>query len=96
LTLVALLGGCGQGDLFARFPDIESAGVAASPYPALAEGPALLAAAGPAPDAAEGTAVVEGLTTEAALAQAESERLSGPVFDVDALRREAEAVRQGR
>jgi hypothetical protein len=96
LTLFALLGGCGQGDLFARFPDSESAAVTASPYPALAEGPALLAAAGPAPDPAAGAAVVDGLTADAAVAQAETERLSGPVFDVDALRRDAEAVRQGR
>ena len=97
LTLLAgLLAGCGQGDLFARFPDRESAGVANAPYPALSEGPGLLAAAGPAPDPAAGGTIVDGLSAEAAMAQADSERLGVPVFDADALRRDADAVRQGR
>ena len=96
LTLLALLSGCGQGDLFARFPDRESAGVEAAVYPALYEGPALLAATGPAPDPASGRAIVDSLSADAALAQADAERLGAPVFDADALRRDADVVRRGR
>lgn len=95
-ALVLAVAGCGQGDLFARFPDNESAQVAAAPYPRLVDGVVALKAAGPGPDPAEGSAIVDSLTTEAALARAEAERLGAPVMDAEALGRDAEAVRTGR
>jgi hypothetical protein len=97
IGLLALLAaGCGQGDLFARLPDDESAEVAATPYPRLVDGIVSLKAAGPGPDRAQGAAIVENLSTEAALAQAEAQRLGVAVMDAETLDRDAEAVRRGR
>jgi hypothetical protein len=96
LTLLPLMAaGCGQGDLFAQFPERESADVASAPYPELVDGVGMLEASGPGPDPAGGAAIVESRSTEAALAQADAERVGAAVFEVEALRSDADAVRRG-
>lgn len=90
------LGGCGQGDLFARFPERESATVEAAAWPTLVDGVTRLQAAGPGPDPADGAVILDSLGAEAAWAQAEAERLGSPVVESAALTRDADAVRAGR
>ncbi|MGF1659995.1 MAG: hypothetical protein ACFCUS_11250 [Rubrimonas sp.] len=89
------LPGCGIGAIFTRIDVPESEGVADAPWPELADAPSALSLRESAPDPAEGPRLIEALGVEAAVSAAEAERLSAPVFDVAALRRDADAVRRG-
>ncbi|TVQ57484.1 MAG: hypothetical protein EA355_04270 [Rhodobacteraceae bacterium] len=94
--LIAALAGCEARGVFVDYPDVESPSVAAAPWPRLVDAPDPAEARATAPDPAEGAAVAEALRIEAALAAAEAERLSAPVFEVGRLRADAAAVRAGR
>jgi hypothetical protein len=95
LLLCALGAGCGSPAVFQPFAEAEGSGVAQAPYPDLAEVHAYASGMRPAPDAGDGAAIARDMALQAALAQAESERVSGPVFAVEPLRRDADAVRRG-
>lgn len=87
-----LLAGCGLGDVFAQFPPPDPA-TAGAPWPRLVDGETRLAEAGPAPSPVTGLAILDDLSREAARSSAEAERVSAPVFEVETLRRDADAVR---
>ncbi len=70
-----LIAGCAGPEVFERVAAPESADVATTPYPKLAD----VTAPGPGPDAAEGNAVLVELGVEAAVAEARLESVSGPV-----------------
>jgi hypothetical protein len=98
-SLAALLALAGCGDarrVFAAYPAAESASVADAPYPALVDMPTPRALRETAPDPATGRAIAADLSIEAAVQQAEAERLSGPVADVEPLRAAAAEARAGR
>ncbi|MFN3614188.1 MAG: hypothetical protein ACK4WC_06480 [Rubrimonas sp.] len=95
LLLCAVGAGCGGPQVFQPFAETEGSGVAGAPYPDLAEVHAYARGMRPPPDAGDGAAIARDLALQAALAQAESERVSGPVFAVEPLRRDADAVRRG-
>lgn len=81
--------------MFAPVARVESPGVASAPYPQLSEVAQFARGMRPPPDAGDGAAILRDMELQAVLAQAESERLSGPVFAVEPLRRDADAVRRG-
>jgi hypothetical protein len=97
LALAWALSGCGEARrVFAAYPEDESPGVAAAPYPALVDMPTPAALRESAPDPEEGRAIAAALGVEAAAQRAEAERLAPPVTDAGALGAAAAAARAGR
>lgn len=96
LSAALAASGCGIGEIFTRIDVPESDAVAVAPWPELAEIPSAQSLRDGAPDPGAGPRLVEALSVEAAVSAAEAERLSAPVFDVEALRRDAAQVRRAR
>lgn len=72
---LALVSGCAGPEVFEKVGATESADVAATPYPRLAD----VTAPAPGPDPAKGDAVLIELGTAASNAEVQLESVSGPV-----------------
>ena len=96
-VLAGGLSGCGEARrAITAYPVVESPEVAEAPYPSLLDMPSPQEAAASAPDPLEGAVVAAELQGRAAEQRAEAERVAAPVFEVEALRDELDAVRRGR
>ena len=95
LALALAVSACGEArQVIAAYPVEESGAVADAPYPALVDMPTPAELRAGAPDPEEGRAIAGALTVEAAVQAAEAERLAGIGSGAEALRAEAEAIRQ--
>ncbi|SDZ79689.1 hypothetical protein [Rubrimonas cliftonensis] len=96
LAAALALCACVDADALRLFPDVEIPDAGDAPWPDLAAAAEAGRALPPPPDPAEGEAIVRDLTLEAAVMRAEAERLSVPVFEVEALQADAAALRRER
>jgi hypothetical protein len=95
LFLALALAGCQEArEAIRAYPVGERASTEDAPYPRLVDGPSPRSLRESAPDPADGQAIAAELTFDAAVQQAEAERLAQPVADVEPLRAEAEDVRR--
>lgn len=93
----AITAGCAGAPFHTPFDDlrdIESPVVEDAPYPTLLQAGDAVAAVGPTPDPAVGQETIASLSAAAAVMADRSRALARPVFEVDALRAEAAAVRR--
>ena len=93
VVAITMLAGCAAQRELAGYPAPTSPQLDAAPWPRLADGPNHARPLGAGPNTAEGAAIAATLTASARAQAAEAERLSSPVFAVQPLREEADAVR---
>ncbi len=96
LALALALAGCGPTGPFATVDVPEPPGVDAAAWPRLVDAPPASRLRAQAPAPAEGARILEEMAVESAISAAEAERIAAPVFDVEALRRDAESLRSRR